>query len=276
MPGKKGFVEVTFSPLNRIGSFHKAVRVKTNAGDKFLKLVIFGQVTPTPNKLRIRMGNLRLKKRNINFRIVKDTETKIDTLPIKNSARKPLKITLKQKPPFLEIVSFPKILKPKERGEIITRIEPKDKKYYGHFIEDLIFTTSVDTFKVDAKIKVIVSIKEDFSRLSAQELQNAPEILFSERNFDLGTVEKGKSIVKTVTFKNSGKRDLLIRFINKNQDCRVLSYDKKVAAGKSGKITLKINPIPKFEDGKFLSVVTVVVNNPNKPETRLEFFGKIK
>ena len=45
-PGKKGKVEVTFSPTGRRGTFRKTIKVKTNCPDKVSSLVITGTIIP--------------------------------------------------------------------------------------------------------------------------------------------------------------------------------------------------------------------------------------
>lgn len=45
-PGKKGKVEVTFSPVGRAGTFRKTIKVKTNTPDKIESLVITGTIIP--------------------------------------------------------------------------------------------------------------------------------------------------------------------------------------------------------------------------------------
>lgn len=45
-PGKKGKVEVTFSPIGRRGTFRKTVKVKTNAVEKISTLTITGTIIP--------------------------------------------------------------------------------------------------------------------------------------------------------------------------------------------------------------------------------------
>ena len=45
-PGKKGKVEVTFSPVGRAGTFRKTIKVKTNCPDKVSTLTITGNIIP--------------------------------------------------------------------------------------------------------------------------------------------------------------------------------------------------------------------------------------
>ncbi|MBR5639955.1 MAG: DUF1573 domain-containing protein [Muribaculaceae bacterium] len=45
-PGKKGKVEVTFSPIGRAGTFRKTVKVKTNCPEKVSTLTITGTIIP--------------------------------------------------------------------------------------------------------------------------------------------------------------------------------------------------------------------------------------
>ena len=45
-PGKKGKVEVTFSPVGRAGTFRKTVKVRTNCVEKVSSLIITGSIIP--------------------------------------------------------------------------------------------------------------------------------------------------------------------------------------------------------------------------------------
>lgn len=45
-PGKKGKIEVTFSPIGRNGTFRKTIKVKTNSVNKIESLVITGTIIP--------------------------------------------------------------------------------------------------------------------------------------------------------------------------------------------------------------------------------------
>ena len=45
-PGKEGKIKVTYSPIGRPGAFRKTIKVKTNAADKRVTLVITGVVIP--------------------------------------------------------------------------------------------------------------------------------------------------------------------------------------------------------------------------------------
>jgi len=45
-PGKKGKIEVTFSPAGRAGTFRKTIKVKTNCPNKVISLIITGSIIP--------------------------------------------------------------------------------------------------------------------------------------------------------------------------------------------------------------------------------------
>ena len=45
-PGKKGKIEVNFSPVGRAGTFRKTVKVRTNCPDRVSTLVITGSIIP--------------------------------------------------------------------------------------------------------------------------------------------------------------------------------------------------------------------------------------
>ena len=49
-PGKKGTIEVTYSPIGRPGAFIKTIRVKTTGREKVTILTIEGVTIPKPKK----------------------------------------------------------------------------------------------------------------------------------------------------------------------------------------------------------------------------------
>ena len=78
-PGAKGNITVTYNPNGRPGRFQKTITVTSNATEATTKLYIKGEVIPKPvsttDQYPVQMGELRLKKKSLNFGLVKKAQT---------------------------------------------------------------------------------------------------------------------------------------------------------------------------------------------------------
>jgi len=93
-----------------------------------------------------------------------------------------------------------------------------------------------------------------------------PNIKFSKLNFNFGTIEKGDVISKYITFKNDGKRDLVISNVKSSCGCTVADWPKNpIAPNHSDSLLLELSSISL--NGKIMKTVTIVSNS--KPNTKI-------
>ena len=93
-----------------------------------------------------------------------------------------------------------------------------------------------------------------------------PNIKFSKLNFNFGTIEKGDVISKYITFKNDGKRDLVISNVKSSCGCTVADWPKNpIAPNQSDSLLLELSSISL--NGKIMKTVTIVSNS--KPNTKI-------
>ncbi|HOY30982.1 MAG TPA: DUF1573 domain-containing protein [Bacteroidales bacterium] len=90
---------------------------------------------------------------------------------------------------------------------------------------------------------------------------NFPDILFTEKVFDFGSVTQGSETAITIKFKNTGKAPLTIAGIETS--CSCITADRPIEAlapGKEGSMKLSFNT---SEDaGKYKETITIYTNTP--------------
>ena len=276
LPGKSGFIKVSYNPLNRPGSFNKTISVMANIPNGVIVLKIAGEVLPKTLTLNeqypIDLGKIRMLNNNLSFVRVKNNEKKTDSLKFINVSGSKLKIGFKGVLAHLTV-------------NPIADVEPNGTGYFvvtfdGTKITDLGFQMSrvYLTFNGEENynygVNVSATVEEDFSKLSQKDLQNAPVIDFNERVYDFGEVKEGKKVEYTFKIMNKGKSDLQIRSVKASCGCTAANpatnlikpgadTDLKVVFDSTGKLGLQNKTI------------TVISNDPNNATTILRISGNV-
>ena len=275
MPGEKGFVMIEFDPKNRSKVFHKSVRVTTNGNPREAVLRIKGYIIPDPTNLRKRIGNLQVTRAEFNFSEILDTETKLDSIMIKNDgkAEMSLKIEKDEIPPNMEIIIAQPELEVGETTFIHSKIWGDKTGKYGFSRARVKFWDDNNPEKTLGNIQISYSQKEDFSAWTNEQKSQAPGLRFKQTTYNFGKASYTEDIVCEFSFSNPGKSKLIIRDIRLSSFVEILSYDESVPAGGEGKLILKINL--KRAVGDFIRYVTVITNCPTRSSKRLTIKGKV-
>jgi hypothetical protein len=85
---------------------------------------------------------------------------------------------------------------------------------------------------------------------------------------EFGDVKAGKPLVHTFKFKNKGKANLEITGVKPSCGCTKGDFDKVVAPGKHGQITLSIAKTDTYA-GPTVKTATVTTNDPEHPTLTL-------
>jgi hypothetical protein len=89
----------------------------------------------------------------------------------------------------------------------------------------------------------------------------APKLVIPQVEHDLGEVKAGEVVKHTFTFKNEGKGELEIKSIIPACGCETVDYDRKIAPGQAGKITLQVRTAG--FSGAVSKTAAVQTNDPN-------------
>lgn len=279
-PGATGEITVTYNPNGRPGRFQKTVTVTSNATEATTKLYIKGEVIPKPANqsanYTVKMGPLSLKKKSWNFGAVQKKEgSKAGVIEYANTTNEVITVTLEAEPgaTYLKSVATLQEVKPGETGKINLSLVAMECDTWGP-IETKIYVivNGKREHSSEFAITIKADIREDFSQMTVEELQQAPilEIISSNNNvINLGTFKAGKKITTKLGFSNAGINPLIIRRIISN-DATITVAQPKAAIKKGKKLdTNMIISTMGLEAGNYTRMITVITNDPKKSVVKL-------
>jgi len=277
MPGQEGFVSAVFDPRNRPGNFNKSIFVETNTERGRNILRIKGEVIPRPRTVEDdypkALGNLRLQTNHFAFVKVYSDQVKKDTLKIYNASDSDMKIGFSKLPDYLEFKVVPEVLKPGEKGYILGIYDGSKVNDWG-FVSTRINVSINGDFGNRQYITISARVEEDFSKLSKEEMENAPTISFDDESFNFGKTASADKIEHDFKFTNKGKSDLIIRKIRSTCGCTTVAPEKTVIKpGESSSFKAIFNPGSR--KGMQTKSIYVISNDPKNPNVRLTIRGEI-
>lgn len=278
MPGKKGYVSVTFNPANRPGDFNKSIVVRTNGVKNITVLRIKGTVQKKKQTIADRfptkMGDLRLKSNHIPFVKVKHTSPKVDSVPIVNTSDKIMKVSFSNVPKYIDIRTKPEALKPGVQGVIWAKLDPGKLNDWGFIVERLRVNLNGNRV-ANNRFTITAKIVEDFSILTPEERKNAPRVKFEETTYNFGTAKPHSKVAHTFKFKNTGKRDLKIRKIRATCGCTTVEPSNSVVLpGESSSFKAILNTGSR--NGYQRKLIYFISNDPENPTVRLNMKGRVE
>ncbi|MGD2036078.1 MAG: DUF1573 domain-containing protein [Bacteroidales bacterium] len=276
LPGKQGSLTVEFDPENRQGLFHKTVQLQSSAINSSMFVTITGSVVPPLNKERLeyRVGELSVKSRHINFGYIFKGKTAMQTLTIANNTDKPMSVEIDDVPEHLIAYIYPSVLQPGEYGQIEILYNSNLLEEWDVVIDRLRVIINGEEVKKN-KLAVTANIREDFRKLTEDELANAPVAHFEVKDHDFGTIGADKPVKCSFVLKNTGNTDLVIRALKPSCGCTVAKLKRKsLSPGEQTKIEAEFDP--EGRSGEFKNAIAVITNDPKDYKQYLSAEGYIK
>jgi hypothetical protein len=278
VPGGTGSVNVTFNPEGRPGQFTKDITVKSNADNAPIVLKIIGTVEAKPMKIeekfRFAIGDLRFASSQLGFGRMIFGESKSLNMKLTNTGKSPVKLEFYKLPGFLKIKPASLTVKPGEDTNFEVTFNSKIKNDYGFLVDHIIVIVNGKKDTIN-KIAVTSDIKEDFSKLTEAQKNNAPSINFESPTYDFGYVKEGNTVVYRYKFKNTGKSDLYIRKVSATCSCSIAAPENKILKpGQTGyiKVTLDTKGFKGAQSKQF----SVVSNDPLASQVYLTLKGVVR
>lgn len=277
LPGSNTTIKATYNPKGRPGTFNQSITVYTNAASSGTVLTIRGQVEPrakTPEEIyRRRIGDLGLSNSHVSVGKVSNKDKVSNSLEVYNFGEEPVTLSFQRVPSHVNITSNPKTLKPNESGTIDVVFDASNVDDWGFVISRISILTN-DKQTQGNLISVSGNIEEDFTRLSEEELLNAPQISFSETQMDFGSIDEGTLIKHDFEFTNTGKSDLIIRKIRASCGCTTVAPNVTII--KPGeKSSLSASFRTSGYTGRQSKTITVITNAPKQSTTVLRLTGTV-
>lgn len=272
-PKGTGVITAIYDPVNRPGPFNKTLSVYTNSKPQVTVLVIKGEVVPREKTVEelfnFPVGPVRFESNHLAFTNTKKNEKKIRTMQVINTSSEPARIEFENVPPFLEVKANPQVLKPGQKGLIEGAYDATKNDTWG-------YTTNMLRIKingeVDQKVYYAVSanLVEDFSGLTKEEMENSPVFNIENKTVDMGKIPGSSAQDVEFKFKNSGKNDLIIRYIRSSCGCTAVQQGVQgqgIKPGESSAIKAVFNS--GSYKGKVTKAIYVYSNDPKNSEVVL-------
>ena len=276
-PGAQGFIEATYNPYNRPGAFTKNIRVTTNEpkfleNDKAAPHMIFikGEVIKRPpTEFEIAgytktAGMLRIKEPDV-AHIILNTQSVLDTFLVKNFWNNPVSIQLENAPEFISEVKrdFGDELAPGQEGMIVLKYDAAKRAKFGQ-VRDLVNFKTNDSIEKVKRVHYSMNIKEDFSKLTAKQLKNAPVSAIGSTDLNFGDLAKNASGTQKFTINNTGKSTLIVRAIECSSSLfKVDRQTMEVPAGGSAEVNVTFKANNRITTHK--ATIDVITNDPKNP-----------
>lgn len=277
-PGDSTEVEVTYDPGGRPGRFSKYVYIETNTEPSKSRLeikgVVIGSGSTVARRYPVDMGPLKLAQRALLLGEVGKDRLKTVYFDGYNRSADSLQVAVLRKPAWLDVTVAPEIAPPGEQVTLITHLRAADCPLYG-LVEDSV--TIAPAAGMEYTLPLTAIIKEDFSRLTKKQLEEAPVAVLSDRTLDLGGVSRADGEVSgRFTLSNAGRSTLHIR--------RIYSADKGVtvsfpgnAIKKGKRMEVTVTADPAATKGDILNArVTVITDDPMNPMQTLRLTATLR
>jgi len=278
IPGKTGFIKVSYNPDGRPGIFTKSITVNANVQKSPYVLTITGEVIPKALKnediYAVDFGKIKLRSAEFSFVKIKDNEIKTDTLYLYNPGTTPVSVKFKIIPPYISIKTIPAVIQPKSKGYFLITFDANKKPSYG-YVTNRIYLAFNGEEKYDNALKISAIIEEDFSKLSESDLNNAPKIDYNSRTFNFGEIPEGKKAEYTFKIMNKGKRALIIRSVTASCDCTA-GQPASNTIQPGSETEMKVSFDSHGKEGMQNKIITVISNDPGHATTILRVTGTVK
>lgn len=248
-PGAKERISVTYHAKGRPGAFDKSIYVYTNdSKNEYVLLTITGNVvsaTGTRESYSVDLGGgLRVKNTTLNFFDVYPTRpSRTRLFPVYNDTSRPMMLTFRNVPDFLEVYTEPAVIQPRQEGRVKVVYHTDKVKDWGPRQDSFdIFVAGMETHMEHNHINILADIWEDFAELTQSDRQQCPEIEVTDTSLDF--TKKAQGNKRVITVRNTGKERLTIRKIhNESASVFVTTIDKTaLKPGETANLTVVYHP----------------------------------
>ncbi|MGF7140809.1 DUF1573 domain-containing protein [Roseimarinus sediminis] len=277
LPGKTGEIKVGYNPKNRPGPFSKTVNVYANTQPSVVVLNIKGKVEPREKTLEEKyprvMGPLRWKTNYLSMGSMYVDEVKSGVLDFVNTSDQPASFGVYRAPEHISVEFEPSVVQPGSEGKMKITYDANKKNAYG-YVSDRVYLLINDQKENTYSVGVSVTLNENFSKLSANDLAKAPVAVFDNKVFDFGTITQGETVSHEFKLTNKGESDLLIRNVRASCGCTAVKNESLVKPGQTIALTVDFNS--RGKRSRQNKSVTITTNDPKNPTTILRVMGTVQ
>lgn len=283
-PGARGFIDATYNASGRPGPFNKSIKVFTNeprfkeAGAAPHVINIKGNVTKRPPTVfelagyKTGNGMTRVKDPNLKLTL-KNTETRLDTIQLKNFWNKPVTVEYDKLPDYITEVyrSFSGAIQPDKEEIIVYKYDASKRNEFGTINDHIILKTN-DSLDANKVVSFNVTIREDFSKVNRAK---APKITYESNEIAIGDLQPNQSKEIEITLHNEGKSPLIIRNIAPNSGSMRTTL-KTVTIGAGQSQTILFTYKAPGRNGLQKGTIEFITNDPDNDVIIFNYNANVK
>ena len=271
MPGRSGKITITYDPAGRPGVFDREIVVTGNNRRDRTTLRITGTVAGKPRTVEDDFpvdlgGGMRSTSTTFLFGYLARGKKVTQSVNVVNNGDSPAELDFRVMGGYSDHVSITarpgKVLPAHERGTVDFTYDMTSADVWG--LLNTVFRVTVNGRPAPESFNAYATVVEDFSKLTDEQLRNAPRADFSARFFHFGDVRGGEKLTHEFTITNSGRSPLYIRNINPNSASITYTVDK-MTIGVGETATIKATLDTSGKTGRVSDSISLVVNDRENP-----------
>ena len=270
-PGATVQIAATYD-AQMLGSFQKELEVYSNASSEPVYLTLQGRVvehaTDYTGTFPIDMEAVRLSTNVVEFDDVNRGDRPVAVVQVVNTSKGSYRPQVMHLPPYLSATYEPEQLAGGRVGRILFTLDSEKLKSYG-LTETSVYLARHLGDKVSAANEISVSavLLPDFSRMSIDDVHNAPQLTLSADSLDFSPMADKTKAEQTLLLSNTGRRTLNIRSVQVyGKVLGVRLSNRLVKPGEQVKLRVSVNR--KFQKlSKVRPRVLLISDDPQRPKT---------
>lgn len=274
-PGDTAVMTVGFDPSGRPGAFTKNIQVTVESDGRRQRqrLEIAGTVLGASNTLRSRFtyggDTLRLRQRQMQFGDVTRPGTHVASLAGINAGRDSVTITPSGFPEWLNVTVQPSRVPPSGTFTLMGELDTEAADAWG------IVTGEFTLMPGQVRVEVAAVVREDFSRMTPEQMRQAPKAVVETQSLDLGRIPRHGRATRRLRLTNAGHSPLLLRAVQSSEPGLTVKAPDKVKAGQTEEIEVTFDPDSR-PDAWLNARLTLVTNDPLRPSQAVRVVGTIE
>lgn len=275
-PGDTLTVSVAYDASGRPGRFEKKVYIVTNTEEQST-LSIRGTVIGTSNSLRgrypVEIGDMRLGASVLPFGELKKGRTGKHTLRAYNASHDSIHPAVSMLPSYIKAIVEPSTVGPGEQFVIFATFDTEKCPTWGVVTDSISLSDGRGASDMASTVAII---KEDFSSMSIEDRERAPEATLSRTSLDFGRIERSaKPMVMNFTVTNTGKSLLTVRRLHTpDKAVKATISSTRIKPGKEATVSVAVDPGKIASDELLNARITLITNAPSAPSQTVRVVGE--
>lgn len=267
-PGDSSQISVAYDAIGRPGRFLKKVFVDSNTDPArsilTIRGVVIGNEASVTQRYPVNFGKLRLARQSALIGSVSKGRLKNVYINAYNFSTDTIQPAITNKPKWLDVFIYPSVIGPGEQLSMSFMVRSDKTPLYGVVTDTISIIPDPTAPSISYKLPVVVTIKEDFSKLSDKEMQNSPAAILSTERINLDSIPANKTSTASFSITNDGKSTLKIRRIYSADPGIAISYKSdSIKRGKKADISVAVTPHAGAE--LINTTISVITNDPISP-----------